>query len=106
MLNTMLTDLEKSPSLKNLLIALHEFKSSSWLPLNSFVHSGIHTVHWTKHGAHPQLLENIFRISNGLALLAFQGIGILTGRVQLQSEINAAEAEFLSILPARRERVA
>lgn len=102
MLSEMLTDLEKTPHIKNLIITLQEFKSSSWLPLNSFVHSGIHTVHWTKHGAHPQLLENIFRISNGLALLAFQGIGMLTGREQLQSVINAAAADFPSILPARR----
>lgn len=103
MLNAMLIELEKSPHLKNLLIALQEFKSSSWLPLNSFVHSGIHAVHWTKQGAHPQLLENLFRTSNGLALIAFQSIGMLTGRESLQSEINIAAAGFSDILPARRE---
>lgn len=101
--NEMLTELEKMPQLKNLLIALHEFKSSSWLPLNSFVHSGIHAVHWTKHGAPPQLLDSIFRASNGLALLAFQGIGILTGRSHVQSELIAATASFSSVLPKHRE---
>ena len=99
----MLDDIEKLPQLKNLLIALHEFKSSSWLPLNSFVHSGIHAVHWTKHGAPLELLDNIFRSSNGLAFLAFQGIGILTGRPSIQSELIAATASFSSVLPKHRE---
>jgi hypothetical protein len=101
--NEMLNDLEKIPQLKNLLVALHEFKGSSWLPLNSFVHSGIHAVHWTKHGAPPQLLDTIFRASNGLTLLAFQNIGILTGRPDVQSELIAATASFSSILPERRQ---
>lgn len=101
--NEMLIELEKMPQLKNLLIALHEFKSSSWLPLNSFVHSGIHAVHWTKHGAPPQLLENVFRASNGLSILAFQGLGIMTGRPNVQSEIIAATANFSSVLPKPRE---
>lgn len=101
--NEMLIELEKLPQLKNLLIALLEFKSSSWLPLNSFVHSGIHAVHWTKHGAPPQLLENVFRASNGLSVLAFQGIGIMTGRPDVQSEIIAATANFSSVLPKPRE---
>jgi hypothetical protein len=103
MTHAMLTELEEMPQLKNLLLALHEFKSSSWLPLNSFVHSGFHAIHWTKHGAPPQLLENIFRASNGLSLLAFQGIGILTGRSHVQSELIAATATFSSILPKPRE---
>ncbi len=101
--NEMLAEIEKVPKLKNLLIALHEFKSSSWIPLNSFVHSGIHAVHWTKNGAPPQLLENIFRASNGLAILAFQGVGILTGQPHVQAELNAAAEEFSSVLPKHRE---
>jgi hypothetical protein len=101
--NEMLAELEKMPQLKNLFIAIHEFKSSSWLPLNSFVHSGIHAIHWTKHGAPPQLLENIFRASNGLSLLAFQGIGILTGRSHVQSELIAVTTSFSSVLPKPRE---
>jgi hypothetical protein len=101
--NEMLTELEKLPILKKLLISLNEFKSSSWLPLNSFVHSGIHAVHWTKHGAPPQLLDNIFRASNGLSLLAFMGIGILTGRPNVQSELIAVSSSFANVLPKRRE---
>ncbi len=102
LVNEMIGELEKVPQLKNLLVALHEFKTSSWVPLNSFVHSGIHAVHWTKHGAPPQLLDTVFRSSNGLAVISFQNIGILTGRPKVQSELFAATASFGSILPKPR----
>ncbi len=103
MVNEMLVELEKMPQLNNLLISLNEFKQSSWLPLNSFVHSGIHAVHWTKHGVPPQLLDNIFRSSNVVAVAAFQSLGILTGRSNVQSELFAATANFESVLPKHRE---
>ncbi|MBR7800118.1 DUF6988 family protein [Undibacterium fentianense] len=97
--NAMIRELENVPQLENLLISLNEFKSSSWGPLNSFVHSGIHVVHWTKNGAPPQLLETIFRSSNGLTLISFQLLGILTGRQYIQSEIFSAATSYGNILP-------
>lgn len=103
--NEMLIELQKFPQLTNLLISLKEFKESSWLPLNSFVHSGIHAVHWTKNEAPPQLIDQLFRISNGLSLLAFQSIGILTGRSGVQSEIISAIACYSSCLPKCREGI-
>ena len=102
LVNEMLTDLEKQPQLKNLMVALGEFKSSSWLPLNSFVHAGLHAVHWTKWEPPPQLLDQIFRISNGLAVLAFQNLAVLTGRPDLQKKVIAVCASFASCLPVRR----
>ena len=101
--NAMMIELEKIPNLANLLISLKEFKDSSWLPLNSFVHSGIHAVHWTKNRAPDELVEQVFRISNGLALLTFQNLGILTGRPGIQSEIISISANYLGCLPKRRE---
>lgn len=98
----MLTELEKFPQLANLVTSLKEFKESSWLPLNSFVHSGIHAVHWTRNQVSPKLLDQIFKSSNGLSVIAFQGIGILTGRLGIQSEIIAATAAFSSCLPPHR----
>ena len=98
----MLAGLEKLPQLANLLMALREFKDSSWAPLNSFVHAGIHAVHWTRVDASPQLLEQLFRSSNGLSVIACQGLGILTGRPGIQSEIIAATAPFASCLPGPR----
>lgn len=103
LVNEMLRELEKFPQLQNLLVALKEFKDSSWRPLNSFVHSGIHAIYWTKNEAPPQLLSQIFRASNGLALLAFQTIAVLTGRPGLQSELTAVTASFSSSFPDYRE---
>lgn len=98
----MLTSLEQVPQLAKLMVSLKEFKDSSWMPLNSFVHSDIHAVHWTRNDAPPQLLEQIFRASNGLAVIAYQGLGILTGRVGIQAELIAATAAFSSCLPPPR----
>lgn len=102
LVNEMIGELEKVPQLKNLLIALNQFKTSSWVPLNSFVHSGIHAVHWTKKGESPQLLDTVFRSSNGLTLISFQHLGILTGRPNVQFELFSAAASFSSILPNPR----
>ena len=102
--HTMLVELEKFPHLANLLTSVKEFKDSSWLPLNSFVHSGVHAVHWTRNEAPPQLLDQTFRASNGLTLIAFQGIGILTGRPGIQSELFAVTASFSSCFLKPRER--
>jgi len=98
----MLGMLEKIPQLANLLVALQEFKGSSWMPLNSFVHSGIHAVHWTRFEPPQALIEQMFRSSNGLAVLACQHLAILTGRVGLQNEVIAACAAYSSCLPHRR----
>jgi len=100
--NDMLAEIERVPQLANLMIAFKEFKDSSWVPLNSFVHAGIHAVHWTRREVPEPLLEQIFRMSNGLALLAFQGVGILTGRPGVQTEIMAATACYSSVLPKSR----
>ncbi len=98
----MLASLENKTQLSQLLISLKEFKDSSWHPLNSFVHSGIHAVHWTKCEPPPKLLEQMFRSSNGLTVVAFQSLAILTGRPTLQKEVIAACAAFSNCLPERR----
>jgi hypothetical protein len=98
----MIGAIEQIPLLANLLIALREFKDSSWLPLNSFVHSGIHAVHWTKYEPPQALLEQMFRSSNGLAVLAFQHLAILTGKPGLQGQVISACAPFSSCLPTPR----
>lgn len=103
LVNEMIAELEKVSQLKNLMVALNEFKTSSWVPLNSFVHSGIHAVHWTKNGAPPQLLDTVFRASNGLMLISFQHFGILTGRPNVQFELFSAAASFANILPNPRK---
>ncbi len=98
----MLGELEKAPQLANLVISLQEFKSSSWQPLNSFVHSGIHAIHWTKFEPPTELLDQVFLSSNALTILAFQHLAILTGQPGLQTEVVAVCATYSSCLPAHR----
>ena len=98
----MMAAIEKLPNLASLLVSLREFKDSSWLPLNSFVHSGIHAIHWTKFEPSKSLVDQMFRSSNGLAVLAFQHLAILTGKPGLQSEVMSMCAPYSSYLPNRR----
>lgn len=98
----MIGAIEKLPHLANLLISLREFKDSSWLPLNSFVHSGTHAVHWTKFEPPQELLDQMFRSSNGLAVLAFQHLAILTGKPGLQRDVISVCAPYSSCLPTPR----
>ncbi|MBD2718759.1 hypothetical protein H6G99_07275 [Synechococcus sp. FACHB-909] len=99
----MLEDLEEIPSLKNLMVALNEFKASAWRPLNSFVHAGLHAVIHTKFGWPQDLVGQTFRMSNGLCLLAFTQIGLLNGTPGIQGEIIALAASFSSVLPKYRD---
>jgi hypothetical protein len=99
----MLKELEEIPSLRNLMVALNEFKGSAWRPLNSFVHAGLHAVIHTKFGWPPEHVDQTFRISNGLCLLAYTQIGILNGTPGIQREIFALAASFSSVLPKYRE---
>lgn len=98
----MLANLEKKTQLNNLLVSLKEFKDGSWQPLNSFVHSGIHAVHWTKWEPPKKLLEQMFRSSSGLAVIAFQNLAILTGNQALQKDVIAMCATFSDCLPEPR----
>lgn len=98
----MLGEINEVPNLAGLMVSLREFKDSSWLPLNSFVHSGIHAVHWTKFEPPQALLDQMFRSSNGLSVLAFQHLAILTGVPRLQAEVVSVCAAYSSCLPAPR----
>jgi hypothetical protein len=98
----MLDEMQQIPNLANLMVALNEFKGSAWHPLNSFVHAGLHAVIHTKFGWPSALIDQTFRVSNGLCVLAFQHFGILTGRPGIQAEVNASTAAYSSVLPKHR----
>jgi hypothetical protein len=98
----MLEEMQQVPNLANLMVALNEFKDSAWHPINSFVHAGLHAVIHTKFGWPSDLVDQTFRISNGLCVLAFTHIGVLTGAPGVQAEVNASTASFSSVLPKHR----
>ena len=99
----MLTQLEKSPMVAGLLPSLHEFKQSSWLPLNSLVHGGLFSIHGTLNDYEPKRLETIFLNANGITLLAFIQLGLLTRIEGIQQRIYSIAADFEDCLPPRRK---
>lgn len=99
----MMIELANLPNLKSLMLALGEFKESSWAALNSFVHAGVHAIHWTRVTPPPGLIDQIFRMSNGLSLLAFQHLAVLTGRADLQGQVISIGLECKACLPRARE---
>lgn len=95
----MLFALEKLANLHALTSALREFKDDAWLPLNSFVHSGVHGVHRTRFGSPPKLIDQVFRTSNGFCMFAYNHLAVLTGVPGMQKEIMAVTARYTSVLP-------
>lgn len=103
MASKMLSVLGELRHLDNLMVGLNEFKESSWVPLNSFVHSGVMAVHGSRFGSSPKFLETTFRSSNGLSVLAYMQLAILQGIPGGQREVLHATTTFASILPPRRQ---
>ena len=102
MLASMLDALEQKPQLAPLMVSLAEFRTSSWPALNSFVHAGLHAVHRKRFGYPQALLEQVFRSSNGLCLIAYMHIGILSGVAGIQKDLIGLSAGFASVLPKLR----
>lgn len=98
----MMNKLDKIEPVENLMISLRELKKSSWLPLNSLVHGGLFALECQRRGADSRPIKSVFLTSNGLALLAFIQIGILTGRQNIQQKIYAVAEKYEDCLPPRR----
>ena len=58
--------------------ALSRFKVHSWKALNSYVHAGIHPLARHDSGYPHQLIENLFKNSNGLAVVAGMQASVLS----------------------------
>src|SRR6185369_2871796 len=71
--------------------ALANFKESSWKALNSFVHAGIHPLQRQDAGYPVQLVEQILRNCNGLAVVTGMQAAVLTGSQQLVREVGALQ---------------
>jgi hypothetical protein len=56
----------------------------------------------TKFGWPETLVDQTFRVSNGLCVLAFTHLGVLTGVPRMQPDVQASTATFQSVLPRHR----
>lgn len=79
--------------------ALARFKENSWKALNSYAHAGIHPLRRHAEGHPVQLLHDLLRNSNGLAVLSCMQASILSGQQPLQREILALAAKRPGCMP-------
>jgi hypothetical protein len=80
-------------------VPLEHFHASSRHALNSFVHTGIHALHRSRHGFPTELAEQLVRVSNGLLHLAYRLLATLTGSQILMDNITHAWAAFADCVP-------
>lgn len=79
--------------------ALNRFKENSWKALNSYVHTGIHPIKRHAEGYPVQLIENIARNANGLAVLSAMQAAVLSGVQPLQREIVDLATHYPDCMP-------
>lgn len=76
----MLKELESNPMAPGPIVAqLREFKETTWKPLNSYTHGGIHPLNRLLSGYPPQLTFDAVRNANAVLALTLQLLSILTG---------------------------
>lgn len=79
--------------------ALSRFKENSWKALNSYAHAGIHPIRRHADGYPVELLVNILRNANGLAVVGCMQAVILAGQQPLQRSILALASKNSTCMP-------
>ena len=79
--------------------ALSRFKENSWKALNSYAHAGIHPIRRRDDGYPVQLLHDVLRNANGLAVVGCMQAAVLSGRQPLQRSILALTAKHPPCMP-------
>jgi len=79
--------------------ALFRFKENSWKALNSYAHAGIHPIRRHDDGYPVQLLQDVLRNANGLAIVGCMQAAVLSGQQPLQQSILALAAKHPSCVP-------
>ncbi len=64
--------------------ALSRFKDNSWKALNSYAHAGIHPIRRHREGYPEELIHDVLRNTNGLAVMTCMQAAILSGQQPLQ----------------------
>ena len=79
--------------------ALSRFKNNSWKALNSYAHAGIHPIRRHADGYPEQLLHDILRNANGLAVVGCMQAAILCGQQPLQRRVLDLAAKRPACMP-------
>jgi len=79
--------------------ALSRFKENSWKALNSYAHAGIHPIRRHGDGYPVQLIHDVLRNANGLAVVSCMQAAVLSGQQPLQRSILAVATKRPSCMP-------
>lgn len=80
--------------------ALSRFKDNSWKALNSYAHAGIHPIRRHRDGYPPELVRNVLRNTNGLAVLSCMQAVVLSGQQPLQRTLLDLADKHRACMPA------
>jgi hypothetical protein len=79
--------------------ALSRFKENSWKALNSYAHAGIHPIRRHDDGYPVQLLHDVLRNANGLAVVSCMQAAVLSGQQPMQRSVLALAGTHPSCMP-------
>ena len=80
---------------------LAEFNQYSRHALNSFVHSGIHALHRTRHGYPTEMALTVVRFSNGLSHFGYRLLASLSGSQRRMDRVTRLYLDFADCLPIK-----
>lgn len=87
---------------RSLVTSLIEFRDSSWKPLSSYIHGGIHPVRWTKTGFPDRILHQVLCTCDGLLVFAAVQLGELSGARENGLVVVLLTGNYADVLPAKR----
>lgn len=79
--------------------ALSRFKENSWKALNSYAHAGIHPIRRHGDGYPAQLIHDVLRNANGLAVVGCMQAAVLSGQQPLQRSILTLATRHPACMP-------
>ncbi len=94
----MMQDLEKKAP-PQAYDALSRFKENSWKALNSYVHAGVHPIRRHEDGYPTQLVHDVLRNANGLAIVSCMQAVVLSGRPTMQRSVLDLAAKHPLCMP-------
>jgi hypothetical protein len=81
--------------------ALARFRDNALKPMNSYVHTGVHSLSRHASGYPIKLIIDVLRNSNGIALMTWMHASILVGRPDFQRTILEIAKRYPACLPAQ-----
>lgn len=87
---------------RSLVTSLLEFRDSSWRPLSSYIHGGMHAVRWTESGFPGRILRQVLCTCDGLLVFTAMQLGEMSGARENGLAVAVVAGSFSDVLPAKR----